>query len=256
MDGQDKDKNLIFIVKGVSFEMIFVDSGTFLMGCSDERRDCYNNEVPAHKVTLSNFYMGKYEVTQKLWYAVMGITIEQQHKLAGTVSVFGKGDNLPMYYINYNDCIAFCAKLNKLLSNQLPKGYKFRIPTEAQWEYAARGGDKNNGYKYSGSNSIDEVAWYNGNSREETHEVGTKAANELGIYDMSGNIEEWCRDGSNDYFNTPATNPISPNTDFVYVFRGGSFSHSMTDCRVYFRRSSNGTIRYGNIGLRICLSSY
>ena len=257
--GQDKDKNLIFTVKDVTFEMVFVDSGTFLMGCSGERKDCYNNEMPAHKVTLSNFYyIGKYEVTQKLWHAVMGITIQQQHKLVSAISVFGEGGDLPMYYINYNDCIEFCAKLNKLFSNQLPKGYKFRIPTEAQWEYAARGGKKGNGYKYSGSDSINEVAWYSDNSGNKTHEVGTKTANELGIYDMSGNIGEWCLDGFNDYLNIPATatNPKYPSTDLVYVFRGGSFSHDKASSRVYYRRSAGGNTRYGNIGLRLCLSTY
>jgi formylglycine-generating enzyme required for sulfatase activity len=253
--GQDKDKNLTFIVKGASFEMVFVDSGTFLMGCSNERKDCYNNEIPAHKVTLSDFYMGKYEVTQKLWEAIMGITIKRQHKLAGTVSVFGEGSDLPMYYINYNDCIEFCAKLNKLLSEQLPKGYKFRIPTEAQWEYAARGGRNSKGYEYSGSNSLDEVAWHSGNSERKTHEVGTKAANELGIYDMSGNIGEWCQDGSYDYLNTPDTNPKYRSIDFVHIIRGGSFSLPTKHCRVYFRTGEQ-SIRLGNVGLRLCLSQY
>ena len=255
--GQSKDTNITFIVKGVSFEMIFVDSGTFLMGCSDESKECHSNEIPAHKVTLSNFYMGKYEVTQKLWYAVMGITIEQQHKLASTVSIFSEGDDLPIYYINHNECVEFCAKLNKLLSNQLPKGYKFRIPTEAQWEYAARGGNKSEGYKYSGSNSIDEVAWYSENSGKKTHEVGTKAANELGIYDMSGNVYEWCRDGNNNYLDTAATNPMYYNTNSVYVMRGGGIFESPPRlCRVCFRTSFNGIMRLGNVGLRICLSSY
>lgn len=254
--GQDKNKNLTFTVKGVSFEMIFVDSGTFLMGCSDERKDCYSNEMPAHKVTLSPFYMGKCEITQKMWYAVMGTTIKKQHKLASTVSSFGEGNDLPMYYINYDECVVFCAKLNNLLSNQLPKGYKFRIPTEAQWEYAARGGKKSNGYEYSGNNSIDEVAWYSGNSGEKAHEVGTKKANELGIYDMSGNVGEWCQDGNVDYLNIPDTNPKYLSTNFVHILRGGSFSHPTASCRVRFRRSSSGDIRYGNIGLRICLSSY
>ena len=256
--GQDKDKNLTFTVNGVQFEMVFVDSGTFLMGCASERKDCYTNEMPAHKVTLSNFYyIGKYEVTQKLWYAVMKITIQQQHKLAGAASTFGEGDDLPMFYIDYTECVVFCDRLNKLLSNQLPKGYKFRIPTDAQWEYAARGGKYSKGYTYSGSNNINEVAWYSENSGEKTHEVSTKAANELGIYDMSGNIGEWCRDGDYDYFtiSAPATNPIYPSTDFVRVLRGGSFSHDKTSCRVYYRRSDRG-IRYGNIGLRICLSKY
>ena len=254
--GQDKDRNLTFTVSGISFEMIFVDSGTFIMGCSEERKDCYENEMPAHKVILSNFYMGQYEVTQKLWHAVMKITARQQQGLVHFAPTFGEGDDLPMYYINYNDCAVFCAKLNKLLSNQLPKGYKFCISTEAQWEYATRGSNKSKGYKYSGSNNIEDVSWYSENSGDKTHEVGTKAANELGIYDMSGNIAEWCRDGGYDYFNTPATNPIYPKKDLIYVLRGGSFSHSMTSSRVYNRRSTNGTTHYGNIGLRLCLSQY
>ena len=254
--GQDKDRNLTFTVSGISFEMIFVNSGTFLMGCPEERKDCYENEMPAHKVTLFNFYMGKYEVTQKLWHAVTKTTAKQQFRLLNLASPFGEGDDLPMYYINYKDCIAFCDRLNKLLSNQLPKGYKFSIPTEAQWEYAAGGGNKSKGYKYSGSNNIEDVSWYSENSGDKTHEVGTKAANELGFYDMSGNIAEWCRYGDYDYSNTPATNPMNPNKDFVYIFRGGSFSHSMIPSRVYNRRTANGTIHYSNIGLRLCLSQY
>ena len=210
------DKNLTFTVNGVSFEMIFVEGGTFVMGndYEDEEFETFEDIRQLHNVTLSDYYMGKYELTQKLWQAVMGTNIRQQGQseafVSGYYPLYGEGDNYPMYYIDYNDCKRFCTQLNKLVANQLPDGYKFCMPTEAQWEYAARGGNKSKGYKYSGSNNRSEVAWYCDSARE----VGMKKENELGFYDMTGNVGEWCLDWwDNDYYsNSPSINSQGPDT--------------------------------------------
>ena len=154
--------------------MVEVRGGTFTMGATSEQEvDAFGDEKPAHEVTLSDYYIGKTEVTQALWKAVMG----------NNPSYF-EGENLPVECISWHDCKTFISKLNALT------GKNFRMPTEAEWEYAARGGSKSRGYKYSGSNTLDDVAWYSGNSDSETHEVGTKSPNELGLYDMSGNVSE------------------------------------------------------------------
>jgi formylglycine-generating enzyme required for sulfatase activity len=173
-------------------EMVFVKGGTFTMGCTAEQGDdCFDNEEPAHKVTLSDFYIGKYEVTQAQWKAVTG----------NNPSKFNGCDNCPVEGVSWNDIQEFIKKLNA------KTGLNYRLPTEAEWEYAARGGAQSRGYKYSGSNSVDEVAWYYGNSGNETHPAGTKKANELGIYDMSGNVYEWCNDWYGAYNSEAQTNP-------------------------------------------------
>jgi len=224
-------ENLSFTVNDVSFTMIFVEGGTFVMGCTPEQENCYTGERPTHKVVLSDFFLGEFEVTQKLWQAVMGVDIKQQwlahydgesifkvqitimedswwgpvptvyvratpEDFSKDISLLlpGVGDNYPMFLINYRDCELFCSRLNLLLADLLPEGYKFVIPTEAQWEYAARGGKMSKGFRFSGSDIVDEVAWYYTNSEKTTHEVGKKFKNELGIYDMSGNVWERCRD--------------------------------------------------------------
>jgi formylglycine-generating enzyme required for sulfatase activity len=249
-------KNLTFTANGVSFEMIFVEGGTFVMGCTSEQSDCSADEKPTHSVTLSDYYMGKYQVTQKLWQAVMGTNVRQQRDLANTSwPLRGEGSDYPMYYISYNECEEFCSKLNKLLANQLPEGYKFRLPTEAQWEYAARGGKKSKGYKYSGGDYIGEVAWYDSNSGEKTHEVGMKDKNELGIYDMSGNVWEWCQDwfDANYYSNSPSTNPKGPGSGSGRVLRGGSWYLNAQYCRVSFRNCLTPDYRDLNYGFRLSL---
>ena len=251
-------KNMTFTANGVTFEMIFVEGGTFVMGCTSEQSDCSDWEKPTHSVTLSDYYIGQYQVTQKLWQAVMGTTVKQQRDTAvkyfqhwgggwekSDVTLRSEGDNYPMYYICYYECEKFCAKLNKLLSNQLPDGYKFSFPTEAQWEYAARGGKKSKGYKYSGSNDASKVAWYISTSQRETHEVGMKEKNELGIYDMSGNVWEQCQDCIESY-----CGPYGP----CRIKRGGAWNSNTTaDCRVSACKEYLSAVFENDLGFRLAL---
>ena len=226
-----------FYANGVSFEMVEVRGGTFRMGATSEQgSDAYGDEKPVHSVTLSGFYIGKTEVTQALWKAVMGSNPS-----------YIKGDNLPVECVSWNDCQEFIRKLNALT------GQNFRLPTEAEWEFACRGGNNSRGYKYSGSNNLGDVAWCHGNSGGKTHPVGTKAPNELGIYDMSGNVNEWCNDWYGDYSSSAQTNPKGSYGGSDRVGRGGS----LCDYGVGFRSSHRGyappadSIRY--LGLRLAL---
>ena len=187
--------------------MVFVKGGTFTMGATAEQIGYGNNETPAHQVTLSDYFIGKTEVTQELWYAVMG----------NNPSYFTRSSRNPVEQVSWHDCQSFIQKLNQLT------GLRFRLPTEAEWEYAARGGNKSKGYKYSGSNNIGDVAWCYDNSSETTHEVGTKAPNELGLYDMSGNVWEWCSDWYGRYSSSAQSNPTGPSSGSFRVFRGGSW---------------------------------
>ena len=217
--------------------MVKVTGGTFTMGATPEQgSDAYDDENPAHKVTLSDYYIGKYEVTQEEWRSVMG----------NNPSNF-KGANNPVETVSWNDCQEFIKKLNELT------GMQFRLPTEAEWEYAARGGNKSRGYKYSGSNTIGEVAWYDGDSSKATHQVGTKQANELGLYDMSGNVWEWCSDWYSYYSSSPSTNPIGSYTGPYRVCRGGSWFSNAQYCRVSNRFNYYPGYRYYNIGMRLAL---
>jgi len=160
-----------------------------------------------------------------------------------------KGDNLPVEKVSWNDIQKFIKKLNK------KTGKTYRLPTEAEWEFAARGGTNSKGYKYAGSNNIDDVAWYSSNSGSKTHKVGTKQANELGIYDMSGNVWEWCSDwyGSSYYKNSPSNNPQGATSGSNRVYRGGGWSCSASYCRVANRSSSSPTNRISNLGFRLAL---
>ena len=217
-------------------EMVFVEGGTFTMGCTDG--ECQTNEEPAHQVTLSSFNIAKYPVTQAQWKAIMD-----------TVPSNFKGDHLPVEKVSWNDVQEFISRLND------STGKNYRLPTEAEWEYAARGGNQgNNGYKYSGSNDVNTVAWYSANSGNITHDVGTKAHNELGIYDMSGNVNEWCSDWMGPYSADPQTNPQGPGTGAMRVARGGSCTEtSTTNCRVSYRTQFGPTTQISSVGFRLVL---
>ena len=229
--------NKTFTVNGVSFEMVYVEGGTFEMGATTEQgSDAYKDEKPVHRVTLSDYYIGKYEVTQELWEAVMG----------SNPSYF-KGAQNPVESVSWNDCQEFVIRLNRLT------GRTFRLPTEAEWEYASRGGNKSRHYKYSGSNNIDYVAWYTDNSGRKTHAVGTKTANELGIYDMSGNVWEWCSDWYGGYSAGAQTNPQGPSSGSGRVLRGGSWFSRARYCRVSIRSILDPGDSYNNNGLRLVL---
>ena len=218
--------------------MVYVSGGTFTMGATSEQgSDAYDDEKPTHSVTLSSFYLCKYEVTQALWRAVMG----------GNPSYF-KGDNLPVETVSWNDCQTFISRLNNLT------GKNFRLPTEAEWEYAARGGNRSRGYKHSGSNFLSDVAWYNDNSGNKTHPVGTKSPNELGLYDMSGNVWEWCSDWYGTYSPSSQTNPTGPSSGSCRVCRGGSWCLDARRCRSFLRGGDAPDKRVISLGLRLALS--
>ena len=231
------NNNFSFTVNGVSFDMVYVEGGTFDMGATTEQgSDAYSDEKPVHSVTLSGYYIGKCEVTQELWEAVMG----------SNPSRF-KGAQKPVESVSWYDCQRFIRRLNSLT------GRTFRLPTEAEWEYAARGGNKSRHYKYSGSGNIGYVAWYWKNSGDETHTVGTRTANELGIYDMSGNVWEWCSDWKGDYSAGAQTNPQGPSSGSKRVYRGGGWSDSAGYCRVSFRGGDFPDWIHNSYGLRLVL---
>ena len=234
-------------VNGVTFTMVRVEGGTFMMGATAEQTGAYSDEKPAHRVTLSDYYIGETEVTQALWEAVMGETPTSDDDQWGPE--IGLGDNYPAYYISDNDVLSFISKLNSLT------GRTFRMPTEAEWEYAARGGNKSKGYLYSGGNTLDNVGWYYENSSSKTHPVAQKSANELGLYDMSGNVWEWCSDWYGTYSSSSQTNPTGPSTGSCRVLRGGSWGPIARYCRVASRGYNSPSIRYYNFGVRLALSS-
>lgn len=225
-----------YTANGVSFDMMMVQAGTFTMGATSEMKDPCDGEKPTHQVTLTNdYYIGKTEVNQALWKAVMG----------NNPSEF-KGDNLPVESVSWNDCQEFISKLNSMT------GQNFRLPTEAEWEFAARGGNNSNHYQYSGSNKLGDVAWYYGNSGNKTHAVATKQPNELGLYDMSGNVWEWCSDWYGNYSSSSQTNPTGPSSGSFQMSRGGTWSCDARLCRSSFRRDM--PIGYSSdVGLRLVL---
>ena len=230
--------NETITVNGVSFTMIKVEGGTFNMGATSEQgSDADSDEYPVHSVTLSDYYIGETEVTQELWEAVMG----------SNPSDFS-GNQKPVEMVSWNDCKEFITNLNNLT------GMNFRLPTEAEWEYAARGGNKSQGYKYSGGNTIGNVAWYWDNSGSATHNVKTKSPNELGTYDMSGNVWEWCEDWYGNYSSGSQTNPTGPSTGSYRVLRGGSWYGGAKYCRVSLRLNSDPGNGYFDYGFRLALS--
>ena len=224
----------VLTVNGVRYEMVKVDAGTFTMGSTSG----YGDETPVHKVTLADsYYMGKTEVTQSLWKAVMG----------SNPSSF-KGDRKPVENVSWNDCQTFIKKLNQAT------GKNFRLPTEAEWEFAARGGNNSKHYQYSGSNNIDDVAWYTDNSSSTTHDVATKSPNELGLYDMSGNVWEWCQDWYGNYSSPAQTNPASPSSGSCRVSRGGGWCIVAGYCRSSSRNFNTPVNRFDGLGFRLVLS--
>lgn len=229
--------------------LVFVDGGTFTMGCTSEQgSDCEDDEKPAHQVTLSDFYIGKYEVTQAEWRKVMG---------SNPPELYNDGcDECPVERVNWNYVQEFIKKLNQ----QTKRTY--RLPTEAEWEYAARGGSMSKGYKYAGSHNVDDVAWYSGNyniantfgKRKTTRPVGTKAHNELGLFDMSGNVSEWCSDWASDYTSTAQINPTGPSSGSRRKCRGGSWNDKLEHCGVDYRNYFAPSYGHSNVGFRLVRS--
>jgi formylglycine-generating enzyme required for sulfatase activity len=230
----------------VGVEMVFVKGGAFKMGCTGEQKECEDNEKPAHNVTVGDFYIGKYEVTQKQWFKIMGDI---------PASPDFKGDNYPVTNFGWDDIQEFLSRLNKMT------GKSYRLPTEAEWEFAARGGTKSKGYVFAGSDNPDDVAWHKGNSGEAElcldgmSPVGTKAPNELGLYDMSGNAWEWVSDWYGDYSSFDAVDPKGPPSGSYRVSRGGGYYYAADGCRVSTRFLNSGPdYGMGALGLRLALS--
>ena len=235
-------------------DMVLVEGGTYMMGNPDrDKNDEYAKDVP-HEVTLSSFYICKYEVTEALWTAVMG----------SNPSKYPSGGNYPVVHVNWYDCQDFVEKLSELT------GRHFRLPTEAEWEYAARGGQRSRGYRYSGSYNLDEIGWHLGNAKSdswrtlgEKKEVGTKKPNELGLYDMTGNVNEWCQDKhNNDYYrHSPTTNPQGPDRSSFKdnrCIRGGSVwdDDKHDELKVYHRPCGGQPpeAKHACDGLRLAMS--
>jgi formylglycine-generating enzyme required for sulfatase activity len=255
--------------------MVFVEGGTFTMGCTqgpDDRYEgeegeswnvtCPDDEQPAHKVTITkDFYIGKYEVTQKLWFDVMGTTIEQQRALIykrdpnyKDLFLVGVGDNYPMYFVSWNEIQQFLGKLNKLT------GKNYRLPTEAEWDFAARGGNESKGYKYYGSDNRDEVAWYEKNNGSYgkkdcycTKPVGTKKPNELGIHDMDGNVLEWVGDRWGKYTAEAKTDPQGPPSGKHRLTRGTGFDARADIFRPTFRLIHPPDYAFEGTGFRLAM---
>ncbi len=219
------------------YGLVLVKGGTFTMGCTTEQgSDCDGSEKPSHLVTLNDFSIGKHEVTQAQWRAVMG----------NNPSNFKNCDQCPVEQVSWEDIQLFLTQLNA------KTGKKYRLPTEAEWEFAARGGNQSNGYKYAGSNVLSEVAWFNDNLGR-THPVGGKKANELGLYDMSGNVWEWCQDWKEVYPSTTQIDPTGAASGSYRVGRGGSWGSGAGRCRVSYRGFNAPQLRYLILGFRLAL---
>ena len=241
-DDQKAGQVTTFTVNGVKLAMVYVEGGTFQMGYKTGDDD----EKPVHEVKLNSFQIGQTEVTQELWEAVMG-----------TNPCKFKGNKRPVEQVSWNDCQEFITKLNELTGKQ------FRLPTEAEWEFAARGGTKSKSYEYSGGDNLEDVAWYTVNSKDKgedspdygTHEVKTKAPNELGIYDMTGNVWEWCQDwyGSDYYSNSVVNNPTGPTSGSNRVARGGSWGTNASKCRCANRNCFTPSSTFTSFGFRLAL---
>ena len=225
------------ILENLDNNMVRVKGGTFMMGATSEQgSDAWDWEKPVHQVTLSSFSIGKYEVTQEEWEVVMG----------SNPSKF-KGAKRPVEQVSWDDCQEFIRKLNEIT------GRAYRLPTEAEWEFAARGGTKSKDYKYAGSDNLGSVAWYDDNSRSTTHEVGQKDPNKLGLYDMSGNVWEWCQDWYGSYSPSNQTNPTGAITGSSRVYRGGSWRFNAGLFRVWRRYYDTPSFQNSDLGLRLAL---
>ncbi len=241
----------IYKVRDIEFKMIEVEHGSFSMGATSEQEEPDFDEKPVHNVTLNSFHIGETEVTQALWNAIMGDNPS-----------FFKGDDLPVESVSWVDCQSFITKLNEETKGQRPDGRVFRLPTEAEWEFAARGGNYSRNTQYAGSSSIDAVAWFDDNSSQKTHDVAQKSPNELGLHDMSGNVWEWCHDwyDENFYSKSPSTNPCdAKRSSFEQLFannrvvRGGSWSSNVRSCRVAFRHRRPLEDKYKYLGFRLAI---
>ena len=231
-------------VNGVSFKMVQVNGGTYTMGARDDDTEAFNSEKPAHQVSVSSFYIGETEVTQALWVAVMGSNSNPSH--------FTGDLNRPVDQVSWNQCQEFITKLNQMTGKQ------FRLPTEAEWEYAARGGKMSKGYKYAGSNDINEVAWWGYEKGGTCVTYGTCPVasfkpNELGLYDMTGNLFEWCQDWHGGYSSEPQTNPTGPETGTNRIVRGGCWDFDAKFCRLSYRRDYAPNGNYVCNGLRLAM---
>jgi formylglycine-generating enzyme required for sulfatase activity len=226
------------IIKAIESRMVKVEGGAFNMGCADDT-DCYYWEKPAHKVIISPFYIGKFPVMQMEWEAIMG-----------TKPWFSKDcPECPVENVSWYDAQMFISKLNQL------SGKYYRLPTEAEWEYAARGGVQSKGYKYAGDNNLNAVAWYGKNSGQQSHPVGQKKPNELGLYDMNGNVWQWCNDwfGDNYYSKSPTDNPQGPGREEYRTCRGGSWWSAARDCAVNNRDRYPPDARDDDVGFRLVM---
>ncbi len=237
-----------YTIPGIGIKLVYVAPGTFQMGYYGfwTRFSGYGyngGAKPVHRVTISKgYWIGKYEVTQS-----------EYQSITGTNPSYFKGSDKPVEKVSWNDAVKFCEKLTarERRAGRLASGREYRLPTEAEWEFAARGGTKSRGYKYSGSDNIDSVAWYTSNSGSRTHEVGTKSANELGIHDMSGNVWEWCRDWYGKYSSTGVTDPTGASSGSNRVIRGGGWDDIARGCRSAFRYWFRPSDRNNGLGFRL-----
>ena len=245
-DTMELSKEQKTVVRNLVANLVRVEGGTFRMGAQSglpqgdnydpEARD---NESPVHEVTLSDFYLGRFEITQREWRAIMGDELNWSEP-------YGKGNDFPAYNVSRNDALRFLEKLSAM--TRLP----FRLPTEAQWEYAARGGSHSLHYRFSGSNQVDEVAWHIGNSNGVLHPVGGKLSNELGLCDMSGSLWELCSDTYGPYLSTPQTDPLA-DSGSQFVLRGGAWAYLPTYCRTTCRDAYDGDAASVSVGFRVAM---
>ena len=237
------------VLQEIYNNMVYVEGGSFMMGCTSEQIGCYEDERPAHQVSISDFMISKYEVTQSQWEAVMETSIWQQRdSTKQRWPLFGAGFDYPMYYVSWIEAQEFITRLNQFTEKN------YRLPTEAEWEYAARGGTKSEGYRYAGSNIVEEVAWVEHNSINTTNPVGQKNPNELGLYDMSGNVWEWCSDWFEEYRSYSDSDPTGPYSGMLRVLRGGSWANDARYSRLPTRGNDTPDRRDYCFGFRLVLS--